>query len=126
MSQFLRVIPNDLYNRLLDKGLLENGYPLEAPKTPLSSILSFIPDSIHEEAKQILSNANLSLIGNKLKVNNESCDVKELAYVITEYILKNPQVKKLPCWKVLSSLILHSNKASDQTSWVSFESVFKI
>jgi hypothetical protein len=136
MSNFVRIIPNSLWEELEGKGLLSsliNG-DISSKKEIL---LSQIAQSLHDSAESILSkNKNLKW-NDKLEIFNKSGALvpkSNLASLLTKFIIKSKTFRYLHGSGEFLNLIGQSDKTEQvdkvitnnkNKKWISFDSKFK-
>jgi len=124
MAQYMRVIPNDLYNDLLEKGLLDNSqfFPASTEK-PIDVILSKIPQALKNDSKQLLEVLSLQVRGNTVLIANKSVPLEEFCEKVTSFILGKGSLKRPQDF--ITHLIPTIKKLSQKKTltWRTFENI---
>jgi hypothetical protein len=148
MAVFMRVIPNQLYNSLLERGLLDNEDIYPASKvSPLDKLVNKLPEQLQSDAKDLLH----KLTGLTWNENEEitykgvECKGSSVSDLVVQWVLENPMITNLTGWKYFKAALIDNipdssfkfiaeskPQATDQFGgsaeclWVTFESMFKL
>lgn len=93
MANFVRIIPNSVWEDLEEKGLLKNAFPHDAPSKK-QMLLNKFPQTLHHSVEEVLDkltwNDKFEIVKNSKPILGT--DIVEL---ITSYILKSKKFNKL-------------------------------
>jgi len=146
MAYFVHVIPQRLYNELLDKKVLQESE--HYPKTHISltqKLLSKIPTTLRNEAgnliKELIKDKVIIISGENIICSRTSKEISEdsLVKILQAVILEDGSAQNIKEWKCLetyfnfpkrqklnesTSIVPNQNKKVD-CNWITFESRFK-
>jgi hypothetical protein len=151
MTTVLRVIPNFIYERLLDDGVLEKLYPAEETDKN-NQILNKIPPALRDRAKSIL--AELEKVNNfswgndnRIVFNEKPVHSSDIGELVLNLVLQSDKLYQqvgiaqfLTALKVIPSQLYtlpvakhptpvprkSTKKQPTTTSWISFDDRFSI
>jgi len=133
MAQYLRIIPNQLYNKLLSEGLLGDDYFFDKNITKEDKLLVKLSPALHAEARLLLKR-----LQNLLEWNNKGEIVKsgktiagsDLANILMCIILECDR-KNLVGWDLVQAALKQSNNSTETSQigkgtqedcqWITYE-----
>jgi hypothetical protein len=120
MAQFVRVIPNRLYNDLIQEGVIDiNKYFPAATKSREQCLLELVPETLRDEASKLLK--RISDIGEldwndagEIIYKQEHCLGSNLPLLLTQLLLEDKAVTNMTGWECIKNLLHDIGYATDQ------------
>jgi hypothetical protein len=120
MAQFVRVIPNRLYNDLIQEGVIDiNKYFPAAPKSREQCLLELVPETLRDEASKLLK--RLSDISEfdwndagEIIYKQEHCLGSNLPLLLAQLLLEDKTVTDMPGWDCIKNILSEIGYSSDQ------------